>query len=382
MRLIHISDLHLGLQYGEFSLYEDQAFILNQIIEKISALKADVLLISGDIYHKYAPAAESFKLWSKFLSDLEPLKIHTYIIAGNHDAADRLGVGAHYLKYGHIHLVSEYQGALETFLLEHQDVRVKFCLLPFVRPSSIKNKHDDFDSNRYNDAIEYVLKGYDYDKASKHVLLAHQFVIDGKHIPSLSDSEIPPQVGGLDAISVQLFNQFDYVALGHIHRPQRIGSETIRYSGSPLKYSKTESLDTKGLVVVDVGDDVTISIEPLEPMRDVRVMKGNLEDLINAGKDSTSQDFIHAVLTDKVRPINAMEKLQVIYPNCVDIEFESEIKSTTQESLRAEEIIQLKPFDLMSQFYQEFLEKPLDDEAQIITENVINQVLEGQDETH
>lgn len=381
MRIIHVSDLHLGLQYGDYSLVEDQTYILNQIIEKVSALKADVLIIAGDIYHKYTPATESFKIWSDFLEKLEPLQITTYITSGNHDSSDRLGVTSNYLKYGNIFLETEYQGALTTLELNVNDVKTYFTLLPFIRPSNVRNHHEDFKSNQYHDAMEYVLKDYDKKKDGHHILVAHQFVIHGEERPQLSDSEVQPQVGGIDAIHTSVFDAFDYVALGHIHKPQRMGPETIRYSGSPLKYSKTEANDTKGMVIIDVNETVTIGFEPLIPLRDVKVIEGELQSIIDNAPTPLSTDLVHINLTDAIRPIHAMDRLKTVYPNCVDIDFLGATQDHQKQTIRASKIIELKPRDLLAQFYQEMLEKEMTDETKNIVDDVINTVLEDQNET-
>ena len=381
MRIIHVSDLHLGLQYHEFSLVLDQTHILQQIIEKISAHKADVLLISGDIYHKYAPSDDSFKLWSSFLEQLKDLKITTYIISGNHDAPGKLGVGAGYLEYGDVYLESEYDGTLKTYSLTKDDVEVHFTLLPFIRPSFIQNHHEDFKSRRYHDAIEYVLKDYDYSKKGKHILLAHQFVIDGTHQPELSDSEVLPQVGGIDAIHASALSKFDYVALGHIHKPQKIRNEFIRYSGSPMKYSKSEANDKKGYVLIDVGDDITVSKERFTPYRDTIVLKGTLKELIDQAPHPLSHHFVHVILTDEIRPTNPMAQLQAVYPYCVEIEFQGSQSQVQEEQVRAEEILKLKPNELVSQFYETMLGKSMNEKTQSIVDEVLNIVLEDQHET-
>lgn len=381
MKIIHVSDLHLGLMYHDFSLYEDQKHMLESIIQNISAHKADVLLISGDVYHKHAPSEESFKLWSYFLELLKPLDITTFIISGNHDASGRLGVGASYLEFGNIYLESEYEGHLVTHHIHHQDQDYYFTLLPFIRPSNVRNHHDDFKSTQYHDAMAYVLKDYDDSKPGHHILLAHQFVIDGQKTPELSDSEITPQVGGIDAIHAHLFDGFDYVALGHIHRPQHIRKNTVLYSGSPLKYSKSEANDTKGFVLLECDDSIHIQHVPITPLRDVKVIKGDLKSLIEAAPNPKSQDFIHAIITDATRPINPMEQLQEVYPNAVDIEFQNKTSRASQETLRAEQIIALQPQDLIQQFYTEMLEKELTDEAVELIESVLNQVGEQTNET-
>lgn len=381
MRLIHISDLHLGLQYGDFSLVEDQRFILQQIHQKLSALKADVLLIPGDVYHKFAPAPDSFKLWSEFLDSLESLDIKTFVTSGNHDSSERLGLASNYLKYGDIYLHAKYEGELSTYTIEQDGVIVHISLLPFVRPSNVRNYHDDFTSHKYNDAIEYILKDYDSSQEGHHVLLAHQFVIHGEEKPQLSDSEIQPQVGGIDAIHTSLFDGFDYVALGHIHKPQRMGRDTIRYSGSPLKYSKTESQDNKALVVIDIDDTITLSYEPLTPLRDVKVITGTLEEIIAAAPQPVSQDFIHVNLTDAIRPILAMDRLQKVYPNCVDIDFQSTQGTLSKQTQRASNIIELKPLELVDQFYHEVLEKEMSKDTQKIVETVMAQIQERTNET-
>ena len=372
MRLIHISDLHLGRRFNEISLIEDQAFILNQIIEQCIALKADALLISGDVYDKNSPSEQSFQLWNDFLERVAEIKLPTLVISGNHDSQERLGVTSKLIEDQGIIITSKYQGSINTVTLSHNDIDVQFALLPFIRPSDVRNYHDDFSGSTYNEAIERVLIDYDFAEGKKHVLLSHQFVIDGSKEIQLSDSEVGPMVGGIDAIHAHWFDCFDYVALGHIHKPQPIRTEFMRYSGSPLKYSISEAKDTKVLVIVDFNNDgIDLSYEAFKPLRDVRVLKGTLNELLEAAPKSGSLDLIHAILIDDEPLLEPMMKLQAVYPNCVSLELKPQTQVQARDTLRSQEIIQKKPIDLLSSFYEEMLAKEMSETSKKIVEEVI-----------
>ncbi len=382
MRLLHVSDLHLGRTFNEVSLVDDQRYLLQFIIKQIEALKADVLLISGDIYDKNSPSERSFELWSDFLEDLQTLNIQTFVISGNHDSAQRLSMAPSYLKAGGVHLVGKYRGEVETLVLEKQGKTFEFALIPFVRPAEVRNFHDDFKSQSYHEAMGRILRDYNYDKSDYHILLSHQFVIDGSKDTQLSDSEVGPMVGGIDAIHAHLFDKFDYVALGHIHKPQMIRKETIRYSGSPLKYSISEAHDQKQLVIIDIEDDIHISFEPITPLRDVRILKGNLQDLMDEGEKNPSQDLVHAILLDDEALYEPMNKLQSVYPNCVSLELKPQTKVQNLAQLRSQEIITKDPLDLIESFYEEMLGKSLDESSKEIVQDVVKGIDEGDYETN
>ena len=373
MRLIHVSDLHLGRRLHEVSLIEDQAYILNQIVAQCSALQADVLLVSGDVYDKNSPSEQSFELWSDFMDKVSKLDMKTLVISGNHDSQERLGVGANLIKEQGIYIASKYQGYLETLIIEKDQLKVQFLLLPFVRPAEVRNHHEDLQANTYNDAIAHILKDFDYGQGHHNVLLSHQFVTDGSKPPLLSDSEVGPMVGGIDAINASLFDGFDYVALGHIHKPQAIRNETIRYSGSPLKYSISEAKDDKALVIIDLFEnDIKLTYEPLIPLRDVKVIKGKLEELISAAPIEKSQDLIYALITNNEALMDPMIKLQNVYPNAVGLELRPEKSNKEKQDLRSQEILQQNPMELVQDFYQSMLGKDMDEESEAILVNIIN----------
>ena len=318
MKFVHISDLHIGKRLNEFSLEEDQRFILGQILDIIDAESPDAVLIAGDVYDNTTPGNESVNIFDEFLTELSKRECQTFISAGNHDSADKLSFGRRMFADRGIHISHVYDGKLERHTLTKGDETVDVYMMPFIKPVMARRFHPDKKIETYDDAVRVTIESSGISEGRK-VLVAHQFVTNGEYSPAVSDSETF-SVGGVDNISGQRFDGFDYVALGHLHVPQNVGEERIRYCGSPLKYSNSESRVDKSVTVVEMDDDIKVRTVPLKPLRDVRVVKGPLDAIIEAGKtDPDRDDFIYAELED-VNPIDAMAKLREVYPNVCAME--------------------------------------------------------------
>ncbi len=317
LRIIHVSDLHLGKKMSMIPIEEDQREVLSSIAGLAEKESADAVLIAGDIYDSTTPANESYNLLSGFLTDLAGRGIKVYAVAGNHDSADKISYGSELFRRCGVHIVGSYTGTLERQTLVGRDgTAADIYMLPFVRPAAVRNCHPDARIETYTDAVRTALGTADLSGPNRKVLIAHQYVTCGGGQLSRADSE--SFVGGMDNVDVSLFDGFDYVALGHIHMKQWVGRETVRYCGTPLKYSKSEADGDKTVTVVDIGDDIAIREVPIVPKRDVRVIRGPLDNLIDAAKETGgSDDFIYAELTDQA--MDAMQRLREVYPNTLSV---------------------------------------------------------------
>lgn len=356
MKFLHLADLHLGKSLGDFDLIKDQEYILKQVIDIIDQYAIDGVLIAGDVYDKSIPSEAAVKLLDSFLSDLAVRNVKTYMISGNHDSDDRLNYGSNLFTANQIYISAVYDGTLRKYPIEKEGIRANVYLLPFVKASYVKHFYPDADIKTYEDAVRVILEHTDIDETEMNILVAHQFVA-GKGIdPSLGGSEgvLVQNVGLVDKIGYDLFDQFDYVALGHIHAPQKIGREQVRYAGSPLKYSFSEVNNEKSVPVISIGNDKHLDIEliPLKPKRNVRHIKGKMADLLHASSNNTdSEDFIFVTITDEEIINDAMGIFQETYHNTVKIFYDNS-HTREIEQFDLSNITQNKSFsELISEFY-------------------------------
>ncbi len=320
MRFLHISDLHIGKRLKDESLEDDQKYILDQIVSAVDYESPAGILISGDIYDNGTPTVDSVKIFDDFLTKLSTRNIDVFVISGNHDSSERLEFGSKIFEKGRIFISGSYNGTLDKHTVTRDGESVDIYMLPFIKPINVRRAYPDEKIETYNDAVKVALNHTDHSGANKKILMTHQFV-SGISKPETSDSEVF-FVGGTEAVSPALFDGFDYVALGHLHIPQYVDRETVRYSGSPLKYSLSELRKDKSVTVVEVGDDVSVSTRPLKPLREMRLIKGPLDKLIEAGKkDGHRDDLIYAKLDEDA--MDAMQLLREVYPNIISLEVAS-----------------------------------------------------------
>ena len=339
MKLLHLADLHLGKRVHEFSMLEDQRYILKQILEIMETEQADGVLVAGDIYDKTVPPAEAVQLLDDFLTNIAGRKIPVFLISGNHDSAERISLGAKLFEKSGVHFASGYQGKTEVVTLEDDYGKVNIYLLPFVRPVYVRQAFPELAERivSYQDAMQTVIGHIDLNRECRNVLVAHQFVTGAERCES---EEI--QVGGLDNVEASLFADFDYVALGHIHGPQWILRETIRYAGTPLKYSFSEVCHQKAVTVIELRakGDVGIRKIPLRPLHDMRKLRGSYEELTKRSvyENTSVEDYVQITLTDEEDIFDAVGKLRVIYPNLMKIEYDNRRTGKTAESAAAEDV--------------------------------------------
>ena len=351
MKFIHLSDLHLGKRVHEFSMYDEQQAILEQILKVIDTEKPDGVLIAGDIYDKSVPPAEAVMLFDDFLVNLSKRALQVFIISGNHDSPERIAFGARIMNESGIHLSPVYDGNIMPFTMSDEYGNVNIYMLPFIKPSHVRRYFADEEIATYTDAVRVAVKHMNVNKDERNILLTHQFVTGA----SRSDSE-EISVGGTDNVSASVFEDFDYVALGHIHSPQICGAPHIRYCGTPLKYSFSEMHDVKSLTVVELFDKAPIvRIVPLTPIHDMSEIRGTFAQITDPQyytQNPQKDHYLRVVLTDENDIPDAIGRLRIIYKNLMNLIYDN--TRTRQNNLisGAFETEKKSAFELFSEFYQ------------------------------
>ena len=366
MKLLHLGDLHLGKSLGEFDLIEDQKYILNQILDLIVQESVDAVLIAGDVYDKSIPSEAATRLLDTFLSQLAAKNVKTFMISGNHDSDDRLNYGSKLFVSNQIYISAVYDGHLNQYVINDGETEVHVYLLPFVKASQVKHYFPEAEIATYEDAVRVIIDTADINKEKCNVLVAHQFVAGKGEDPALGGSEGAgtQSVGLVEKIGYNCFDKFDYVALGHIHSPQRVGRDEVRYSGSPLKYSLSEVNNEKSVPIITISGtkDIDIDLFPLKPMRNMRHIKGKMEDLLNKANVKSPEDFIYATLTDEDIINDAMGIFQQTYPNTVKIDYDNS-HTREIEQVDISKIAHNKSFsELISDFYRLMYQCEISDE--------------------
>ncbi len=378
MKLIHLSDLHLGKRVNEFSLLEDQRYILAEIINIIAEEKPHGVIIAGDVYDKSVPSAEAVQLFDDFLCRLAEENLKVFIISGNHDSAERLSFGGRLFNAKGIHISPMYDGRVEPVSLEDTYGKLNVYMLPFIKPQSVRRFFPDAQINSYTDAVETAVKSMEINTGERNVIVTHQFVTGA----SRSESE-ELSVGGSDNVDAAIFEDFDYVALGHIHGPQKMTKDTVRYCGTPLKYSFSEAGHKKSLTVVEFFEkgNVEIRTVPLVPLRDLREIKGTYNEvtLKENWEHTNTQDYIHITLTDEEDIPDAVGKLRVIYPNLMKLDYDNTRTRSGGVVGAAENVESKSPQELFSEFYEKQNNQPMSDEQQGFIRELIEKIWEDKE---
>ena len=356
MKFLHLGDLHLGKTLGDFDLIEDQRYILNQILGIAEKESIDGVLIAGDVYDKSVPSEAATKLLDYFLMKLAQKEIKVFMVSGNHDSDDRLNYGSTLFASNQIFISAVFDGTLHRQSFAEEDTKINIYMLPFVKASQVRHYFPDEKIESYDDAVQTIIRNTDINKGNKNILVAHQFVSGKGEDPALAGSESvgTQSVGLVEKIGYDCFDDFDYVALGHIHSPQKVGREEIRYAGSPLKYSLSEANNEKSvsLITVSAEERVKIELVPLKPMRNVRHIKGTLKELLDKKNVKASEDFIYATLTDEDIINDAMGIFQQVYPNTVRIDYDNS-HTREIEQVDISKIAENKSFpELIGDFYR------------------------------
>ena len=401
MRFVHLADLHIGKKVNEFSMIEDQRFVLKQVLDVVEEGKTDGVILAGDIYDKAVPSAEAVGLLDWFLTELSNRKMPVYIISGNHDSGERLAFGAQMLKDSGIYVASVYDGTLEPIVLEDDYGELFLYLLPFVKPVHVKRalqpetreadileetdvlieaaQEDVFKEadkeiiQTYNDAVKAVLDNANVSPKSRNLLVTHQLVTGATRCDSEDIS-----VGGIDNVNASLFEDFDYVALGHIHGPQSMTRDTIRYAGTLLKYSFSECTHKKSITIVELKEKGTVLVEtiPVKPLHDMREIKGTYETLMSYDfyKDSDREDYLKVVLTDEEEIPNVMGRLRTVYPNIMKLEYENTRTKTIRQIEEAEITEDKSPLDYFEEFYEKQNNQELTMEQRQLAQELIEKI--------
>lgn len=435
MKVLHVSDLHIGKRVNGMSMLDDQRYILRQILDIAEKRQVSVLLIAGDVYDKASPSAEAVTVFDAFLTDAVAAGLRVLAIPGNHDSAERIAYAQGLLEKQGVCLPPVYAGEVERVELEDEHGPVEFWLLPFLKPGDVRRFFPDEEiGDDYSAALRAVLGACGIDQGKRNVVLSHQLVTAYGTAPDRADDEI--KLGGMDNVDVSVYDAFDYVALGHVHRPQRVGRDTVRYSGSPLKYSFSEARYDKSAALIelgekktgdDVGECVSFELIPLVPLHDVREVRGTLADVLAMGAAASgsladagasadgaddeagalggegeaapadgvhgaaakageanssaaavrdaSQDYLHITLSDEHPQLDAMAKIHEVFPNAMMLDYDNVtvLIDRPQTQLTADPD-SMDTLDLFSAFYESQVGNPLDDEQRDFARKLIAKV--------
>ncbi len=374
MRLLHVSDLHLGRSLGDFDLTQDQEYLLDQLLKIADSRSVDAVLIAGDVYDKAVPSEAATRMLDHFLNGLAKRKIDTYMISGNHDSDERLNYGSNLFEANHIFISTKYEGSLYKQTLKNGEEEADIYLLPFVKASQVRHYLPEAKIESYDDAVRAIIDHEEIDASRCNILVAHQFVTGKSRdpVPGGSESHGTRNVGLVEKIGYDCFDDFDYVALGHIHSPQQVGRKEVRYSGSPLKYSLSEVNNEKSvsLITVDAKKKVDVELVAVKPMRNVRHIKGKIKELLDRSNVTATEDFIYATLTDEEIVNDAMGIFQQTYPYTVKIDYDN--SHTRQiEQVDISGIAKNRSFeDLISDFYRQMYSCEISEEEMDIMRTV------------
>ncbi len=379
MKLIHISDLHIGKRVNEFPMLEDQKYILRQILAIADAQQADGIMIAGDIYDKPVPSAEAVQVFDWFLTELADRKKQVYAVSGNHDSAERIAFGAQLMSGRGVFVSPVYRGDTAKFTMTDSYGELCLYLLPFVKPAVVRHALQEMSDREetpmpesYHEAVKLAVARMNVDTTKRNILIAHQFVTGAGRCDSEEVS-----VGGLDNVDADVFDEFDYVALGHIHSPQSLKRETVRYCGTPLKYSFSEAAQEKSVTVVEFRKkgNIALSTVPLVPLHDLRKIRGTYLEVTAKSfyQDTDTQDYVQITLTDEEDIPDGLQKLRVIYPNLMRLEYDNSRTRHSRVVERAEEIEQKTELELFAEFYEMQNNQPMSEEQSAFVTRLIEE---------
>ena len=377
MKLIHLSDLHLGKRVNEYSMIEDQEYILDQILDVIDDEAPDGVIIAGDVYDKSIPSGEAVQTFDVFLTRLAQRDLQVFVISGNHDSPERMSFGSRLMDGSGIHISQVYNGEITPFALNDEHGALNVYMLPFVKPAHVKRFFEE-DVDSYTDAMRVAIDKMNVDQGARNLLITHQFVTGASRTESEEIS-----VGGTDNVDVSVFDVFDYVALGHIHSPQNCTRESVRYCGTPLKYSFSEAKDNKSVTVVSLAEkgSLTVRTVPLVPKRDMVEIKGRYNEImLKSFYENTSyqEDYIHITLTDEEDIVDAIGKLRTVYHNLMKLDYDNKRTRSVAQVDGAVDVETKTPIELFSDFYELQNNQPMSDEQKAFVEDLIEQVWEDE----
>lgn len=378
MKFIHLSDLHLGKRVNEFSMIQDQRYMLEQILSIIRAEQPQGVLIAGDVYDKAVPTAEAVGLLDEFLVRLAQERLQVFLISGNHDSPERLAFGGRLMEHSGIHISPVYDGHTAVYTLEDAYGPVRVYLLPFVKPAHVRRYFPQREIGSYTDGVRTAIEAMEVDEDVRNVLVTHQFVTGATRCDSEECS-----VGGSDNVDVSVFDSFDYVALGHLHGPQSVGRAEVRYCGTPLKYSFSEAKHEKSVTVVEMEAKGTIHIRtvPLTPMRDLVELRGSYDQLSLREfyqKGGYQQDYVHITLTDEEDIPDGLGKLRIIYPYLMKLDYDNQRTRSQQQVKGTENVERKSPLELLEEFYQVQNGQPMGEQQREFARGLMESIWEDE----
>lgn len=379
MRIIHLSDLHIGKRLNGFSMIEDQEYILTNIINIIDEQNPQAVIIAGDVYDKPYPPAEAVELFDRFLSRLAKRNLKVFVISGNHDSAERIAFGSSIMDKSGVYMSPVFAGKVEPVVLEDEFGKLNFYMLPFVKPTHVNRYYEGREAKSYTEAIKLVVDDMKLNTSERNILITHQFVTG-----SLRSESEEISVGGSDNVDSCVFNDFDYVALGHIHKPQKCGREVVRYSGTPLKYSFSEANDEKSVTVVEMKGkgETELTFIPLKPKHDLVEIKGKYDEIIRRDfyeNTTYGEDYLHITLTDEEDVPDAISKLRVVYKNIMKLDYDNTRTRHMGNISGASDVENKSPLELFEQFYQEQYGVELSDEKKTFVGKIIEEIWENRE---
>ena len=378
---MHLADLHLGKRVNGFSMMEDQEYILNRILEIMEEEQPDGLLIAGDVYDKTIPPAEAVRRMDDFLTAVAAKHVPVFLISGNHDSAERVAFGHQLMQGSGIWISPVYDGTIRHHTLEDRWGEVNIYLVPFLRPSVVRSFFPDAEIGDYTDALGTIIEDLQLDTSKRNVVLAHQFVTAAGALPETCDSE-QLSVGGLDRVDGSVFSPFDYTALGHLHGPQRVGSETIRYAGSPLKYSFSELHQKKSVTVVELRakGETEIRQIPLQPRREMIELRGTFEEILEEArkKGEPQTDYYHMILTDETDVVDALSRLREYYPNIMLLDYDNRRTRSQKEVEQLDRVEERTPGELFAALYEQQNGQEMDSDRKEYLDGLIREIWEEQ----
>lgn len=382
MKLFHLSDLHIGKRVNEFSMLEDQKYILRQILKAAKEYQPDGIILAGDIYDKPVPAAEAVQVFDDFLTSLSEMKLPVFMISGNHDSAERVSYGGRLMKKSGIYVAPVYEGKTEKVELKDDYGKVCIHLLPFIKPAAVRHAFEGGEYEKeaetvcdYQSAVKMAVSHMEIEEGARNVLVAHQFVTGAMRCESEEVS-----VGGLDNVDASVFDDFDYVALGHIHSPQAVGKEQVRYCGTPLKYSFSEAGQEKSITVVELKEkgNTQITFISLQPLRDMRKIRGSYMEVTARSfyENDSCDDYLHVTLTDEEDILDGLQKLRVIYPNIMQLEYDNRRTRENMELTGAQAVEKKSEIELFMEFYELQNNQSMSQVQEEFVRNIIQEVKE------
>lgn len=378
---MHLADLHLGKRVNGFSMMEDQEYILNRILEIMEEEQPDGLLIAGDVYDKTIPPAEAVRRMDDFLTAVAEKHVPVFLISGNHDSAERVAFGHQLMQGSGIWISPVYDGTIRHHTLGDRWGEVNIYLIPFLRPSVVRSFFPDVEIEDYTDALRTIIEDLQVDTSRRNVVLAHQFVTAAGALPETCDSE-QLSVGGLDRVDGSVFSPFDYTALGHLHGPQRVGSETIRYAGSPLKYSFSELHQKKSVTVAELRakGETEIRQIPLQPRREMIELRGTFEEILEEArqKGELQTDYYHMILTDETDVVDALSRLREYYPNIMLLDYDNRRTRSQKEVEQLDRVEERTPGELFAALYEQQNGQEMDSDRKEYLDGLIREIWEEQ----